>query len=71
MLIILGWICGQPRIGNKMFMMAPAIAAAATQNATFVLVTGECEWIGWLRDVFIAFTTTGQSGVCLNVRHMP
>ena len=40
--------------------MAPAIAAAAVRNATFVLPAGDksCEWIGWLKDLFLSINTT-------------
>lgn len=42
-------------------MMAPAIAKAASWNLTFVLPEGDdktCEWIGWLKDIFVAFNST-------------
>lgn len=58
--IIVGWICSHPRLGNKLFMIAPAIAAAAKYNATFVLIQGDekCEWISWLQELFITLATS-------------
>ncbi|XP_067951519.1 galactoside alpha-(1,2)-fucosyltransferase 1-like [Watersipora subatra] len=55
-----GWLCGQARIGNKMFMMAPAIAAAAKLNRTFVLPQdgGSCDWIDMLKEFFISVSST-------------
>ncbi|KAF6041543.1 FUT1 [Bugula neritina] len=55
-----GWLCGQARVGNKIFMLASAIAAAAKYNATFVMAQegDKCEWVTWLQELFITFNTT-------------
>ena len=49
------WICGPTRLGNKLSMIAAAIAAAVSKNMTFVLVQNDasCRWMGSLQSLFV------------------
>ncbi|XP_067933064.1 galactoside alpha-(1,2)-fucosyltransferase 1-like [Watersipora subatra] len=54
------WICGLERLGNKMFMIAAAVGAAALWNIGFVLPHDRenCTWLSSLHEVFIRIQTS-------------
>ncbi|KAF6041541.1 FUT1 [Bugula neritina] len=53
------YLCGDTRLGNKLYMVAATYAAAVKYNYQFVLLKDQrCIWIYVLKDLFTTFNTS-------------